>query len=133
MSQSHFYFELKSQDQFNLLTKNSKVCVVDFYTKWCGPCKALAPALEQKVRNDSKLFPHVCLDSGSVDVKDVENKVVFVKVNVEVHEDLSSIFKINSIPYIVFFSNGELQHDVVMGNDSDKIINIVKKLGQIPS
>lgn len=128
---SHFYFELQSQDQFDFLTKNSKVCVIDFYTKWCGPCKALSPALEKKVKDDTDLFPFVCTNHTNINVNDLKGKVLFVKINVEEHEKLSTAFNISSIPHIAFYSNGSLQKNVVMGNNPDKIISIVKELVEL--
>lgn len=61
--------------------------VVDFYADWCGPCKMLAPVLEQ------------------VD-KELED-VNFVKVNVDENEDITRQFGIMSIPTLIIFKDGE--------------------------
>jgi thioredoxin 1 len=60
-----------------------KPCVIDFYADWCGPCKMVAPILEEL--------------SG-----DFEGKLEVYKVNTEEEQELASIFGIRSIPSILF-------------------------------
>lgn len=60
-----------------------KPAVVDFYASWCGPCKALAPVLEEL----SKEY------AGVVDI---------YKVNVDDEEELAAAFGIRSIPTLLF-------------------------------
>lgn len=57
--------------------------LVDFYADWCGPCKALAPILEE-------------LEDISV-----------LKVNTEEHTDLAVSFGVMSIPTLILFKDGE--------------------------
>ncbi|HEY8436130.1 MAG TPA: thioredoxin [Haloplasmataceae bacterium] len=61
--------------------------LVDFYADWCGPCRMLAPVLEQV---DQEL-----------------DEVTIVKVNVDENEDLARQFGIMSIPTLILFRNGE--------------------------
>lgn len=58
-------------------------CVVDFYADWCGPCKMVAPVLEELS-------------------KEYAGKVNFYKVDTEDQQELASIFGIRSIPSILF-------------------------------
>lgn len=60
-----------------------KPCVVDFYADWCGPCKMVAPVLEQLA-------------------DEYEGKVDFYKVNTEHEHDLATRFNIRSIPSLMF-------------------------------
>ena len=63
--------------------KGDKPSIIDFYADWCGPCKAVAPVLEEL----------------SDDYKD---KVTIYKVDTEVERELSSVFQIRSIPSMLF-------------------------------
>jgi thioredoxin len=57
--------------------------IIDFYADWCGPCRMVAPVLEEL----------------SEEYKD---KVIIYKVDTETEEELSSVFRIQSIPSILF-------------------------------
>ena len=59
--------------------------VIDLYADWCGPCKMLAPVMEELERE----YP---------DVK-------FGKINVDNEPDLTALFKVQSIPYIAIVKN----------------------------
>ncbi len=63
--------------------KGDKPSIIDFYADWCGPCKAVAPVLEE-LSNDYK------------------DKVTIYKVDTEVERELSSVFQIRSIPSMLF-------------------------------
>lgn len=76
-----------SKSEFNDLI-NSGVVLVDFYADWCGPCKMLAPLIEQ-------------LD------KDYDGKIKVAKVNVDDETELASGFGITSIPAVIIFKDGE--------------------------
>lgn len=58
-------------------------CIIDFYADWCGPCKMVAPILEELS-------------------KEYEGKVNIYKVDTEVEQELSAIFGIRSIPSMLF-------------------------------
>jgi len=65
-----------------------KPCIIDFYADWCGPCKMVAPIL----------------DELSEDYKD---KVEIYKINTESEQELAAAFQIMSIPTILFVAPGE--------------------------
>jgi len=60
-----------------------KPCIIDFYADWCGPCKMLAPILEELAL-------------------EYEGRVHIYKVNVDKEQELSNAFNIQSIPSILF-------------------------------
>ncbi len=62
--------------------KGDKPAIIDFYADWCGPCKMVAPILEQ--------------------LSDEREDVVIYKVDTEVEQELSSVFRIRSIPSMLF-------------------------------
>ena len=74
---------------FNFL--GDKPVLIDFYAEWCGPCKMLAPILEE-VSNEY---------AGKVDI---------YKINVDEEEDLASMFSIRSIPTLIFIEKNGTMH-----------------------
>jgi thioredoxin 1 len=77
-----------------LVIKNDKPVVVDFWAAWCGPCKMVAPEMEKLAAKYE----------GSVDV---------VKVDVDANPKISQSFRIMSIPTIAFFKPGAQPQGVV--------------------
>ncbi len=75
--------------------EGEKPCIVDFYADWCGPCKMVAPVLEEL----SEDF------SGKLDI---------YKVNTEEEQELAAVFGIRSIPSILFIPK-EGQPQMAMG------------------
>jgi thioredoxin 1 len=63
-------------------------CIIDFYADWCGPCKMVAPILEDLS-------------------KEYEGKINIYKVNTEEEQELASMFGIRSIPSILFCPKDE--------------------------
>jgi len=68
--------------------------VVDFYTPWCGPCKLLAPVLEQL--------------AGEFD-----GRLKFGRANVEETPDLAATFEVSGVPTLMLFRGGEAVDQVV--------------------
>jgi thioredoxin 1 len=67
--------------------------VVDVFADWCGPCRALAPVLEQLAGR-------------------YQGRVKFVKVNLDEEPDVARVFRVESVPTLLFFQNGELRDRV---------------------
>jgi thioredoxin 1 len=74
-----FNFEKNKEWKF----EGEKPCVIDFYADWCGPCKMVAPVLEELA-------------------KDYSGKIDVFKVNTEEELELASAFGIRSIPSFLF-------------------------------
>ena len=74
-----------TSENFKELTASGKPLVVDFWATWCGPCKRLAPVIEELAT-------------------EYEGRVHIGKCDVEEDEDLAMQFQVSSIPTIVFFN-----------------------------
>ena len=75
--------------KFDELLKGDKPVVCDFFATWCGPCKMLAPVMDE-------------VSEGYAD------KALFVKVDVDKNMELAARYGIMSIPLVGVFKGGEL-------------------------
>lgn len=75
--------------------EGTKPCLIDFYADWCGPCKMVAPVLEELQ-------------------KEYGDKIVIYKVNTEEQQELAGMFGIQSIPSLLFVPQ-EGQPQMAMG------------------
>lgn len=78
-----------ARSYYSLLEKEDKLVVIDFYADWCGPCRRMAPYIEQLSED-----------------KEYEN-VVFFKINIEKLDKLSDNEGVTSLPTFLFYKSGQ--------------------------
>ena len=70
-------------------------CIIDFYADWCGPCKQIAPIMQELAA-------------------EYKDKIIFYKVDIDREKELATVFGISSIP-LVFFVPAEGQPQAMLG------------------
>jgi thioredoxin 1 len=98
-----------TNSNFKELLNGEKPLVVDFWAEWCGPCRMIAPAVEELA-------------------KEYEGQVLVGKVNIDEEEDLSAEYGIRSIPTLLFFKGGELVDKHIGAASKGMLENKVKTL-----
>lgn len=92
---------------FNKLINSETPVLVDFFAEWCGPCKTLAPILEE--------------------VKDELNDTIkIIKINVDKNQPLASRFQVRGVPTMLLFKKGKQVWRESGVLTKEQIINIVK-------
>lgn len=95
-----------TQKDFENIISNEDISLVDFYASWCGPCKALAPVLEELAAEN--------------------NDLVVGKVNVDEEMDLAMRFKVRSVPTMIVFKGGKEINRLVGFLPKEEILKRIK-------
>ncbi len=80
---------IRSNKQFNDLTRQDKPFVLDFYADWCGPCKQLLPTVEKLA-------------------EEYKDEVEILKVNIDEQRALAKMFGVRSIPALFFMKGNKI-------------------------
>jgi thioredoxin 1 len=88
--------------------KSVKPAVVDFWAEWCGPCKQVAPILEE-ISNE------------------MSDQIVVAKHNIDQHPNQPSKWGIRGIPTMLLFKDGELKATKVGATTKSNIISWIKE------
>lgn len=100
--------ELTKNNFEQLVTESDKPVLVDFWAAWCGPCRTVAPIMEEL--------------AGEYD-----GKAVIAKVNVDDENELSSRFRIMSIPTVMLFKDGQVVDKIVGARPKSDFVKILDK------
>ena len=101
------YIEL-TPTNFEEVTKEG-VSTVDFWAPWCGPCRMIAPVIEELAA-------------------DFEGKANICKVNTDEEQDLAVKYGIRSIPTIIFMKNGEVVDQLIGATSKQALTDKINSL-----
>ena len=96
-------------ENFESLRNGDKPLVVDFWATWCGPCRAIAPIIEELAN-------------------EYDGKIVVGKCDVEENDDLAMEFGIRNIPTILFIKDGVVVDKPVGASTKSKLQEKFDKL-----
>ena len=93
---------------FEQTINGGNVVLVDFWAEWCGPCRRLAPTVDQLAT-------------------DYDGKMVVAKMNVDENPNTPNRFSVRGIPTLMLFKGGQLVDQVVGLTDKDSLKKIIDK------
>ncbi|MFM7764919.1 MAG: thioredoxin family protein [Sphingomonadales bacterium] len=93
---------------FDKLISGNKLVMVDFYAVWCGPCKRMAPFVEQ--------------------VKEEKKAVVTVlSIDAEAQPEISGRYNLEGYPTLIFFKKGQVVANAICYHDKNQILELINK------
>ena len=98
---------LSDSDFDEKVLKSNRPVLVDFYANWCGPCKMIAPYLDNLA-------------------EEFQGKVTVAKLDVDQNNQSAMKYGVRGIPTMILFENGQ-QKEVIVGADPNRIRDVVAK------
>ena len=89
--------------------KSTQPVLVDFWAEWCGPCRQIAPTVDEVAA-------------------EYEGRAVVGKVNIDHHPNIASEYGIRSIPNLLIFSDGKVQQQIVGAVGKGELTEALDKL-----
>ena len=94
-----------TKDNFEQVKASNPTVLLDFYADWCGPCRMLAPIIDE--------------------IAEERDDVVVGKVNVDDDPELAAQFDVYSIPTLAVLKNGEVAHQVTGARPKANILEML--------
>jgi thioredoxin 1 len=93
----------------NEVLKSNRTVLVEFWADWCGPCKMLAPVIDELANERA-------------------GRIKVVKIDVDENPTLCSRFEIRSVPALLYFTEGKLRHQTVGVTGTKQIVDTLDAL-----
>ena len=98
-----------NKNNIDALLAGDQPVVIDFWAEWCGPCRTIAPIMEELAA-------------------EYEGKVVIGKCDVEENDEITMKYGVRNIPTIIFLKNGELVDKQVGACQKAALVEKIEKL-----
>ncbi len=96
-----------TKDNFDEVLNTDKKVLIDFWASWCGPCRMLAPIIEE-IANEAN------------------GEFLVGKVNVDEESELASAFRVQSIPMLAVMENKKLKNTAVGYMSKEQVLALLK-------
>src|SRR5574344_1960028 len=100
--------EVNDSNYSEVVEKEEKLVVLDFWAQWCGPCRQIGPIIEELAEEYS-------------------GKVVIGKVDVDASSEITSKFSIRNIPTVIFLKGGQIVDKLVGAQSKTKFVDTINK------
>ena len=93
---------IANESNFEELINTDKPVLIDFWAQWCGPCRMIAPVIEQLAH-------------------ELDGQVIIAKVDIDDNQELATKYGVRSIPTLMVFKNGQVVEKMVGVRPKEKI------------
>lgn len=101
--------QLTNQEFQTEVLDSKELVLVDFFATWCGPCKMMAPVIDQLA-------------------EEMDGKAKIFKIDVDEARDLAAKYRIMSVPTLMFFKNGEVVDQIMGAVPKDRLVDKINAL-----
>ena len=95
--------------KFETIVNENRPVIVDFHALWCGPCKVQSPILKQVA-------------------DELGEKVKVIKIDVDQNQEIAGKYRIQSVPTLMIFKNGEVKYQQAGVHTKPQLMNILTNI-----